>query len=61
MDEGHIGWTSKKQLLAVAGFKEEEITKCDLASMTDEGPHDVVRQRLLGVMANNGNRDEPSQ
>jgi len=46
----------KKQLLAVAGFKEEEIAKYDLASMTDEELHSLVRQRLLGVMANNGNR-----
>jgi len=46
----------KKQLLAVAGFKEEEIAKYDLASMTDEDLHSLVRQRLLGVMANNGNR-----
>jgi hypothetical protein len=46
----------KKQLLAVAGFKEEEVAKHDLANMTDEELHNLVRQRLLGVMANNGNR-----
>lgn len=46
----------KKQLLAVAGLSEEEVAKYDLANMTDEELHNLVRQRLLGVMANNGNR-----
>jgi hypothetical protein len=46
----------KKQLLAVAGFKEEEIAKQNLINMTDEELHNLVRQRLLGVMTNNGNR-----
>jgi len=46
----------KKQILAVAGFNEEEVAKYDLVNMTDEELHNLVRQRLLGVMANNGNR-----
>ena len=46
----------KKQLLAVAGFSEEELAKYDVTGMTDEELHNLVRQRLLGVMANNGNR-----
>jgi len=46
----------KKQLLAVAGFTEEEVAKHDLAKMSDEELHNMVRQRLLGLMANNGNR-----
>jgi hypothetical protein len=46
----------KRQLLAVAGFSEKEVAKYDLASMTDDELHSLVRQRLLGVMANNGNR-----
>ena len=48
----------KKQLLAVAGFSQEEVTKYDLANMTDEELHNLVRQRLLGVMANNGSRQK---
>lgn len=48
----------KKQLLAVAGLSEEEIAKYDLPSMTDEELHSLVRQRLLGVMANNGSRQK---
>ena len=46
----------KNQLLAVAGFSEEEVAKYDLTGMTDEELHNLVRQRLLGVMANNGKR-----
>jgi hypothetical protein len=46
----------KKQLLAVAGFNEEEVAKYDLAKMTDEELHNLVRLRLLGIMTNNGNR-----
>jgi len=46
----------KRQLLAVAGFSEEEVAKHDLTNMTDEELHNLVRQRLLGVMTDNGNR-----
>jgi integrase len=48
----------KKQLLAVAGFSEEELAKYDVANRTDEELHNLVRQRLLGVMANNGSRQK---
>jgi hypothetical protein len=48
----------KKQLLAVAGFKEEELTKYELATMTDEELHRLVKQRLLGDMASNGSRQK---
>lgn len=54
--EEKIKETFKKQLLAVAGFSEEEIAKYDVANMTDEELHGLVRQRLLGVMTKNGNR-----
>lgn len=46
------------RLLAVAGFSQEEVTKYDLANMTDEELHNLVRQRLLGVMANNGSHQK---
>jgi hypothetical protein len=48
----------KKQLLAVAGFSEEELAKYDLTKMADEELHNLVRQRLLGIMANNGSRQK---
>lgn len=44
----------KKQLLAVAGFTEEEIAKQDLAGMTDQEFNNLVRRRLLG--ATNGSK-----
>ena len=48
----------KEQLLAVAGFSEEEVAKYELANMSDEELHNLVRQRLLGAMANNGSRQK---
>ena len=48
----------KKQLLAVAGFSEEELAKYDIPSMTDEELHSQVRRRLLGAMENNGARQK---
>ena len=56
--EEKIKETFKKQLLAVAGFAEKEIAKMDLDNMTDEQLHNLVRQRLLGTMANNGNHQK---
>jgi integrase len=44
----------KKQLLAVAGFTEEEIAKQDLAGITDQEFNNLVRRRLLG--ATNGSK-----
>lgn len=43
-----------KELLLVAGFKEEEIRKMDVDKMPDEEFQKTVRQKLLGTMANNG-------
>jgi hypothetical protein len=54
--EDQIKKAFKKQLLAVAGFNEEEIAQYDFVNMSDEELHNLVRKRLLGVMENNGNR-----
>jgi len=48
----------KKQLLLVAGFKDEEIERIDLANISDDEFQTLVKQRLLGVMQNNGNRQK---
>jgi Cu/Zn superoxide dismutase len=48
----------KKQLLLVAGFKDEEISKMNLSETSDEEFQKMVREKLLGVMANNGNRQK---
>ncbi|HEV2139332.1 MAG TPA: site-specific integrase [Nitrososphaerales archaeon] len=42
-------------LLKVGGYSKEEVDKLDLAGMQDEEIQKMVRERLLGVMANNGN------
>ncbi len=47
----------KKQLLLVAGFKQDDIDKLDLAGATDEEFQKMVRERL-GAMTNNGNRQK---
>jgi len=52
--EEQIKLAFKKQLLLVAGFKQDEIDKMDLSSATDEEFQATVRQRLLGAMVNNG-------
>ncbi len=50
--------TFRRQLLLVAGFKQEEVDKMDASSMSDEEFQSTVRQKLLGVLANNGNRQK---
>jgi integrase len=45
----------KKQLLLVAGFSEDEIGKMDFSKGSDEDFQKLMREKLLGTMANNGN------
>jgi isopropylmalate/homocitrate/citramalate synthase len=49
----------REQLLLIAGFKKEEVEKMDLSALTDEEIQQTIRQKLLGVMTNNGNRQKP--
>jgi integrase len=42
-------------LLKVGGYSKEEVDKLDLAGMEDAEIQKLVRERLLGAMANNGN------
>ena len=46
----------REQLMLVAGFKQEEVDKMDLNKITDEELQQTIRQKLLGMMANNGNK-----
>ena len=48
----------KKQLLLMAGFKQDEIDKMDLKMLTDEEVQESVRSRLLGVKAENGSKQK---
>ena len=51
--EEKLAQAFRKQLLLVAGFKEEEIAKMDLHELSDAQLQETVRNKLLG--ANNGN------
>ena len=48
----------KEQFLLVAGFNKEEVENMNLAEMSDEALQSKVRQKLLGVMSNNGSRQK---
>ncbi len=53
--EEQIKQVFKKQLLIVAGYKEEEIAAMNL-EMSDEELQQKVRERLFGAMVNNGSK-----
>jgi hypothetical protein len=48
----------RRQLLLIAGFRQDEIDKMDLSSIDDEEFQKMVRNRLLGTVANNGARQK---
>jgi len=48
----------KEQFLLVAGFNKEEVENMNLVEMSDEALQSKVRQKLLGVMSNNGSRQK---
>lgn len=48
----------RKQLLLVAGFKNEEMAKIPFASLSDDEFQTIVRQRLLGAMVSNGHKQK---
>lgn len=56
--EEKINEALKRHLFLAVGFKEEEIEKIDFASMNYKEFQNLVKQGLLGVMQNNGNRQK---
>jgi len=44
----------KKELLLVAGYSQEEIDSMNLATTSDEEFNAKIREKLLGIMTNNG-------
>ena len=44
----------RKQLLLVAGFKQDEVDKMDLPSFGDEELQEIVRKKLLGAPTESG-------
>ncbi len=57
-DEESITVQLRRQLLMVAGYKQEEIEHIDLASISDEEFQELVRSRLLVALTNNGVRQK---
>jgi hypothetical protein len=48
--------TLRKQLLLVAGYKKDELESLDIEEMDDEVIYQKCRERLLGVLVNNGSK-----
>jgi integrase len=51
-------WT---QLLLAAGFTKDEVAKMDFSALSDEEFHKMLREKLLGTMANNGSKQKVIQ
>ncbi|MDG6925790.1 MAG: site-specific integrase [Nitrososphaerota archaeon] len=56
--EEQIKRTFNEQFLLVAGFQKEDIEKMNLEEMSSEELQSLVRQKLSGMMANNGSRQK---
>jgi hypothetical protein len=54
--EEDLNQAFKKQLLLVAGYSKEEAESINITEMNDEEFRAEVRRKLLGLMADNGNR-----
>ncbi|MBI2938114.1 MAG: site-specific integrase [Thaumarchaeota archaeon] len=58
MDTGQMERQIAKQIMLFAGFEESEINKMDIDNLSDAEIQNIVRQRLLGVLENNGSRQK---
>ena len=59
MSQEEIKQSFKREtLIQIAGYTQEQVDKLDLSSMKDEDFQKMVREKLLGAMANNGNRQK---
>jgi hypothetical protein len=56
LDKEEIKQTVKEEFLSLAGISEERIENMDVSSMSKEDVLKVVREKLLGSMVNNGNK-----
>jgi hypothetical protein len=54
--EEKLAQAFRKQILIVAGFKQEEVGKTDLSQISDEELQDMVRKKLLGNSSANGTK-----
>ena len=56
--EEKIRRTFTEELLQVIGLKPEDIEKMNLESITKEDLHQLLRQKLAGIMVNNGSKQK---
>jgi len=56
--EEKLAQAFRKQLLLVAGFKQDEISKMDLPAVNDEELQEIVRKKLLGAPTTNGTKQK---
>jgi hypothetical protein len=56
--EEKLAQAFRKQLLLVAGFKQEEVDKMDLPSISDEQLQKTVRKKLLGMEADDCTKEK---
>jgi hypothetical protein len=54
--EEDINLAFKRELLLIAGYRQEELSSLNLVKMDDDEIHRRCRERLLGILANNGSR-----
>jgi integrase len=57
-DEEELKVMFRRQLLMVAGMTEQELEGLNLESMGDEEVQEILRRKLMGAIANNGNRQK---
>ncbi|MDV3277590.1 MAG: hypothetical protein LYZ69_03885 [Nitrososphaerales archaeon] len=48
----------KEQFLLMSGYSKEDMEKMDLDDLSNEELQNIVRQKLLGMMTNNGSRQK---
>ena len=56
--EEQIKKTFKEQFLLMSGYSKDDIEKMNLDELSNEELQNIVRQKLLGVMSNNGSRQK---
>jgi integrase len=57
-NEDDIATQVKKQMLLTVGYRQEELDRMDVSQTGDEKIQDLVKQKLLAVMVNNGQRQK---
>lgn len=56
--EEQIKRTFNEQFLQMSGYSKEEIEKMNIDELSNEELQNIVRQKLLGIMTNNGSRQK---